>query len=74
MGSQFAGRGDPEPPCPETAKSGRQDVERRIVIGVGLIPAGCALEDRLALAVLRCAVAALRAGLIPDFPDWHDDC
>jgi hypothetical protein len=63
MGSQFVGRGDPRASLRSHGLPGRQDVERRIEVGVGVIPAGCALEYRLALAVALCAVLALRACL-----------
>jgi hypothetical protein len=63
MGSQFAGRGNLRASLSSQGLLGRQDVYCRIEIGVGRVPAGDAEESRLVLAVLRCAVATLRAGL-----------
>ena len=40
-----------------------RDVPGRVHVGVGLVSAGDASEDRLALAVVRCAVPTGRAGL-----------
>ncbi|RZT26578.1 hypothetical protein EV649_0323 [Kribbella sp. VKM Ac-2569] len=42
--------------------SGR-DVDGCVHVGIGLVSAGCAPENRLALAVLRCAMPAGAAGL-----------
>ena len=63
MGSRFIGRSFLQASPHSGGQSGRHYVDRRIDVGVLLMSAGYAQENRLALAVLRCAVMALRTGL-----------